>query len=93
MVAARPALLLLAALLLSSCTQLAGAYRAYDAAFEREIVAGHDDARGDYFEYRWKPRRAGGGDTAATGAGKEVLSGRDGRAPFAQPSTLIPQLP
>ena len=72
MVAARPALLLLAGLLLSSCTQLAGAYRAYDAAFEREIVAGHDDARGNYAEVRWSPRRSGGGDTAATADGKAV---------------------
>lgn len=73
MVAARPALLLVAGLLLSSCAQLAGAYRAYDSAFEREIVAGHDSVRGDYVEYRWKPRQTGGADTAATADGKAVL--------------------
>jgi hypothetical protein len=44
------------AVLLSGCAQMGQAYATYDSSFERELVAGHDSLRGDYVEYRVKPR-------------------------------------
>lgn len=49
-----------AGLVLSSCSQLAEAYRVYDSHLDREVVAGHDDARGNYAEIRWSPRTGDG---------------------------------
>ncbi len=33
------------------------AYDFYDARVDRSLVAGHDDARGDYVEVRFSPKR------------------------------------
>lgn len=50
------AIAVVAALLLTGCPTMQQAYATYDASYERELVAGHDSVRGDYVEYRVKPR-------------------------------------
>lgn len=71
-------------LMFAGCAPVGDAYAAYDTHFERELVAGHDSQRGDYVEYRVKPRRGesrverrGLGSTLdplpSTSSGKEVL--------------------
>jgi hypothetical protein len=64
-------------LLLSGCAQMGQAYATYDANFEREMVAGHDSVRGDYVEYRVKPRPRGGlGNAETLKAEKLTLDGK-----------------
>lgn len=58
------AALVLAAVFLAGCPAMQGAYATYDAAFDREFVAGHDSVRGDYVEYRVTPRRSNRTDGA-----------------------------
>jgi hypothetical protein len=52
-----------------------GAYEFYDAHLEREVVAGRDDARGNYYEVRWSPR-----SPAPTNAGGTPALLWDGKA-------------
>jgi hypothetical protein len=85
-------LAVVAALLLSGCPAMQQAYATYDAAYERELVAGHDSVRGDYVEFRVKPRpRAlttiatsaasdGRNADAAGTAGKTVVPAQGGKA-------------
>lgn len=49
--------LCLAGLVLTSCTRLGEAYAFYNAHVDREVVAGHDDTRGNYAEVRFSPHR------------------------------------
>lgn len=63
-----------AALLLSSCAGMQQAYATYDATFEREMVMGHDSVRGDYVEYRVKPRRADTTNRTDRTDGKAVVT-------------------
>jgi hypothetical protein len=51
------------AILLSGCAPMGQAYAVYDANFEREFAAGRDSVRGDYVEYRVKPRARGNAET------------------------------
>ncbi len=79
-----------AAALLAGCSggELAGsaarAYGVYDARVEREIVAGHDDARGNYVEVRLSPRSrsASAGNTGGTRLRADAAPARqaDGKA-------------
>ena len=59
----RPALILgaiAASVCLPSCSQLAEAYRFYDAHLERTVGVGQDAQRGDYAVVRWSPRLGDG---------------------------------
>lgn len=56
--ALRGLMLVAAAVLLAGCAGGAAAWQAYDARFDREVVAGHDDARGNFVEVRISPHRS-----------------------------------